>query len=569
MKPMSRYLLYAVLAAAASTSLFAQPVVSEGGIVNAASGANPRLPSGGVAQGSLFVIYGVRMGPAVLAASPLPWPTTLSGTSVRVTSGSVSADCPIYYTSAGQVAAVMPSNIPVGNATLTLSYNGQASPGRTVRVAANSFGIYTTNLRGSGPGSITNFESATSQPVNSPLRSARPGQTLIAYGTGLGALPSGANDGAPVSAATPINQAGVELYIGGRRADVGYAGRAPSFASLDQINFVVPAGVSGCAVPVYVKTGDIVSNFATISIAVSGSICSDALGLPQSQLEKLNSTGSLKVGNITLGRFDLEISAFGFNTSIKTDSGTAGFFDFTTVSVSSSSSLNAGRASSLGTCTVFSGTASALTPIDFAPPRGLDAGALINISGPKGAKSLKKVDSRIGEYSETLSTGTISIPGLGGGDGSYLDPGPYSFNNAAGGADVRGFTANLNLSAPVLWSNKAAVTNVNRASGQTINWTGGDNSGYVVIYGYSATDTTDNAILSIFSCTERASVGTFTVPAAILLALPPTPTASSSGLPFGLMGVGSGNLPATFSAPGLDYGYIVSTSLTLKSVNYQ
>jgi len=569
MKPMSRFLSCAILVAAASTSLFAQPVVSEGGMVNAASSVDPKLPSGAIAQGSLFIIYGARIGPAQLVASPLPWPNTLSGTSVRVASGSVTADCPIYYTSSGQVAAVMPSNVPVGNATLTLSYNGGASVGRSVRVVASSFGMYTTNLRGSGPGSITNFESAQSQPLNTVLKPARPGQTLIIYGTGLGALPAGSNDGAPVSAAVPINQANLELSVGGRRADVAYAGRAPFFASLDQINFVVPGGVEGCSVPIVVKIGNLVSNAATIAISASGTACSDALGLPSSQLDRLSSTGSLKVGSIALARLDLEVSAGGFSISIKTDTGTASFVDYTPTSIVSSSSLNAGGATSLGTCTFYSGKSDSLTPIDYAPPRGLDAGALININGPKGARSLKKVSSLIGNYSETLSSAGISLPIPGAPDGSYLDPGPYSFNNGAGGADVRGFTANLNLGAPVVWSNKAAVTNVNRAAGQTVTWTGGDNNGYVVIYGFSATDASDNALLSIFTCTERASAGTFTVPASILLALPPSPTATSAGLPFGLMGVGSGNLPVTFSAPGLDYAYIVSSSLTLKSVNYQ
>lgn len=549
--------------------MLAQPSVSDGGILNAASYMSSRLPGGAIAQGSIFVVFGARMGPASIAQAGFPLPTTLAGTNVKVTSGGQTLDCPLVYTLAGQLAAILPSTTPVGNATLTVTYNGATSTPRSFRVVSASFGTFSLNQAGSGPGVITNFESATSQPVNTALRAARPNQTLILYGTGLGPLPAGNADNS-AAPAVAINQANVELYVGGRRANVAYAGRAPGFAGLDQINFVVPAGIEGCAVPVGIKIGNLVSNYTTIAIAASGSVCSDVLGLPQSQLDRLNSSGSLKLGTISLTRLDLEVSAFGFSTNIKTDSGSASFVEYTPTTITSSSSLNAGGASSIGTCTVFVGTSSNLTPVDPIQPRGLNAGPQINVTGPKGAKILKSIATAVGFYSETLSTGGISIPGIGGGtDGSYLDPGPYSFNNGAGGTDVRAFTANATLAAPVVWANKAAVSTVNRGNGQTVTWTGGDSNAYVVIYGYSATDVTEGAPLGIFTCTERASVGTFTVPAAVLLALPPTPSGSSAGLPFGLMGVGSGNLPVAFTAPGTDYAYIVSSSLALKSVSYQ
>ena len=53
----------------------------------------------------------------------------------------------------------------------------------------------------------------------------------------------------------------VEVYVGGKRADVTYRGRSGCCAGIDQIVFTVPQGVEGCYVPVVVKTGDVVSNF--------------------------------------------------------------------------------------------------------------------------------------------------------------------------------------------------------------------------------------------------------------------------------------------------------------------
>lgn len=571
MLSMRNKILLAVGLLAAATA-FAQPVVNDGGILNAASYANSRLPNGAIAQGSIFVIFGARMGPAAIAQAGFPLQTTLAGTSVRVTSGGTNSDCFLVYTLAGQVAALLPSTTPVGNATLTVTYNGATSASRAVRIVPSSFGTFSTNQAGSGPGIITNFESATSQPVNSVLRSARPGQTLILYGTGLGPLPAGTPDNT-AAPAVQIGAANVELYVGSSRANVAYAGRAPGFAGLDQINFTVPAGLSGCSIPVSVKIGTVVSNFTTIAVAPNGGTCSDPLGLSSTQLDRIRSTGSLKLGSISLARIDAELSIPGIGSlSVKSDSGSADFVEYTPLTIESSAGLNAGGAPSYGTCYVFSGSPGSTEIEDPTPLKQLDAGILINVNGPKGAKTLKKVPTTVGFYSETFGTSGINIPGFPGGTGdtSYLDPGTYTFNNGAGGADVGGFNASLTIPAVLNWTNRAAVTTVNRAQGLTVNWTGADPNGYVVIYGYSAVGSGSTAISATFICSERGSAGTFTVPSQVLLALPATPSGSGglTDLPPGALALTSGSTPVSFTAPGLDVGTVVSTSAIFKSVNY-
>ena len=516
------------------------------------------------------MVFGARMGPANIALAGFPLPTTLAGTSVRVSSGGQTLDCPLVYTLAGQLAAIMPSSTPIGNATLTVSFGGQTSTPRTVRVVNSAFGTFTLNQGGSGPGIITNFESATSQPVNTALRSARPGQTLIMYGTGLGPLPAGTPDNA-AAPAVAINQANVELFVGGRRAAVAYAGRAPGFAGLDQINFVVPAGVDGCSVPVAVKTGNIISNYSSIAVAANGGTCSDPLGLTSSQLDRINSGGSVKIGTIGLARIDLEISVPFLGTqSIKTDSGTADFVEYTRQTIESGTQLGFSGASSIGTCYVFVGTSDQLTPVDPIQPRGLDAGALINVNGPKGARTLKPIPNLIGTYTETLASGGFAIPGApttGDPDG-YLVAGNYTFNNGGGGAQVGAFNASFTMPPVLNWTNKAAMNAVNRANGQVVNWTGGDPNGLVQIYGYSLSELSERAVTGFFFCLERASAGTFTVPSPVLLALPPSP-AGSSLTPVGVFGVGAVSNPREFTAPGIDTGVIVSTNIAVKSVTFQ
>lgn len=564
---MSRIIFLTVLMAAAS-SLFAQPVVSDGGILNAASYASAKLPSGAIAQGSIFVVFGARMGPAAIAQSGFPLPATLAGTGVKVTSGGQTLDCPLVYTLAGQLAAILPSRTPVGDATLTVSYNGQTSAARSFKVTASSFGTFSVNSAGSGPGVVQNYENATSVPINSVLKSAKPGQTLILYGTGLGALPAGSVDNAAAPAAS-INQAQVELYVGSTKAAVAYAGRAPGFAGLDQINFVVPGGTSGCAIPLLIKIGNSVSNATTIAIAPNGGTCSDPLGLTSSQLDRLTSGGTLKIGGIGLARVAFDISVAGFNISTTVDAGSATFFEYTAQNITSSSSLNAAGTPSIGTCTTYSGTSS--QAIDPVLPRGLDAGTQINVNGPKGTKIMTKTPNMIGYYGGDFATATggFPIPGAGGGAEPYLEPGTYRFDNGSGGADVKAFSGSLTLPATLNWTNKAAISTVTRASGQVTTWSGGDPASYVLIFGYSSSDTSDSAVNGYFLCIEQASKGIFTVPAAVLLSLPPSPAGGGLGAPIGFYAVGSFSTPASFTAPGLDVGTIASSTLFGKTVTFQ
>ena len=70
------------------------------------------------------------MGPAALVQSGLPRPTAagLAGTRVRITVNATNFDAPMIYTSAGQVAAIMPSNVPLtSQANVVVLFNDQPS----------------------------------------------------------------------------------------------------------------------------------------------------------------------------------------------------------------------------------------------------------------------------------------------------------------------------------------------------------------------------------------------------------------------------------------------------------
>src|SRR5437764_8196323 len=79
-------------------------------VVNAASGIPPGLPNSGIAQGSLFRIWGVGLGPNTLQIAAPPLPPTLGGTSITVTVTGTTVTVPMYFISLGQVGGVLPSN---------------------------------------------------------------------------------------------------------------------------------------------------------------------------------------------------------------------------------------------------------------------------------------------------------------------------------------------------------------------------------------------------------------------------------------------------------------------------
>jgi len=172
-----------------SRTALAQPTVAANGIRNSASYALPGLPNAGVAQGSIFVIFGQNLGPAkIVEVSSFPLPTSagLAGTSIQISVNGTNVFAIMLYTLETQVAAVLPSTTPIGTGTVTVTYNGQTSAPAPITVVKSTFGIFAVNQSGSGPGVLQNVNSQTDRPFNSPSESAQPGQVMILWGTGIG-----------------------------------------------------------------------------------------------------------------------------------------------------------------------------------------------------------------------------------------------------------------------------------------------------------------------------------------------------------------------------------------------
>ena len=72
--------------------------------------------------------------------------------------------------------------------------------------------------------------------LNGPDSPAKPQQSLIFFATGDGETTPPGQTGAPAASPFPAPLAAVELWIGGQRAAIDYAGAAPGFVGLMQIN---------------------------------------------------------------------------------------------------------------------------------------------------------------------------------------------------------------------------------------------------------------------------------------------------------------------------------------------
>lgn len=568
---MSMYLRSILLAAAFAMMAAAQPAVT--GALNTASYIVPGFPNAGLAQGSMIAIFGRNMGPAsIVQAGSFPLPTELGGTSAKITVSGQAVDLVMVYSLAAQVGAIIPSNTPTGSGQLTVTYNGQTSASFPVTIVASQFGIFTINQGGSGPAVVQNVNSETDRPVNSILESARPGQAMILWGTGLGPI-QGSDRGTPPTG--DLNQP-IEVLVGGRRANVLYKGRSGCCAGIDQIVFEVPGGLSGCYVPLVVKNGNTVSNYTSLSIAANRGSCSDPFGYTAGELNTLTSTGKLNVGSVALVKLSLKVSAAGLTLDTTTETAAGAFYGYDASQLIASRGAG-GTAVSVGACTLFTYKGQNANPEDPIRPRILDAGASINLSGPNGAKSLPKIQG--GLYSATLATvtglpggipglpGGGSIPGLpgGGSASSYLTAGAYTADNGSGGVDVGNFRSQLTIPGNFNWTNESSITQVNRGSDLSITWTGSDANGYVFVSG-SSFDEPSGAGAS-FYCLERGSASQLTVPSAILLGMPASTVIQ--GTPTGQLAVGVTNEPSRFTARGLDVGTFTFLSLSAKNLGYR
>lgn len=273
-----------LLAAAAAAVAVGQttppaPTIGAGGILNGASLS--RAASAALAPGSIASIFGENLATETMLASGLPWPTTLGGVSVTFAGMPAS----VLYVSPRQVNVQLPySVLELGQTTrlapVVVTRMGTASMPMDVAIVRAAPAIFTTNGMGTGAAVAMNSADATmAQPMSAGSRPARIGSVISIYATGLGQVSPSLATGRPSGDVNRRAMLLPEVLIGGRPAQVLYAGVEPNVPGINLINVMVPTGVTpGGAEPLQIRAGGVTSS-DRVTVGVDGAT-EPAVALP-------------------------------------------------------------------------------------------------------------------------------------------------------------------------------------------------------------------------------------------------------------------------------------------------
>ena len=221
------------------------------------------------APGELVNLYG-NFGVSTQVAPSLPFSSTLNGVQVLVNGQAA----PVYLVSKNQISALIPYEV-AGQyfATFQVAVNGSMSNQVTVYVDNTAPGIYTLTQDGMGEAAILH---ANQSPV-SDSSPAKPDETVIMFMNGVGPVTPQVADGAaapssPVSNTLEVPNEDVFVFLDDgvdfTQATVSFAGLAPGFAGLYQVNFVLPHdSVANGDVFVFFATDEAQNEMATISVS--------------------------------------------------------------------------------------------------------------------------------------------------------------------------------------------------------------------------------------------------------------------------------------------------------------
>jgi uncharacterized protein (TIGR03437 family) len=233
------------------------PVITREGVLNSAT----LRPGNSHAPGTLVAIFGSRFSECTAAAAVVPLPTELCGTEVRLADRAL----PLLYVGPDQINAQLPYDVPVNSTQQLLVRRGNVlSFPEPITIVPAMPGVFTMNQTGTGAG-IALTQSGLIADMTNPLR---PGQAAVIFAVGLGLVDPPIQAGA-VASASAIRRtvAGVTVTIGGQTTGTLFAGLAPGFIGLYQVNFTVPPRITtGDAVPLTITAGGQTSPPVTVPV---------------------------------------------------------------------------------------------------------------------------------------------------------------------------------------------------------------------------------------------------------------------------------------------------------------
>jgi uncharacterized protein (TIGR03437 family) len=212
------------------------PIYDAASIVNAADNQ-----SGVLAPNTLGTLYGANLAysTAAITLNDIQGgilPIVLGSSETEVFVDHYPAD--LYYVSPGQINFLVPPNMTAQAVVVQVTIDGLAGPAITLTLARAAPGLFQLDLQNA-------VATETDGSVLTPASPAKPGDIVLLYATGLGQVTPPAIYGQlPTAAAPLVAGANLSILLDGVAVDSGaiqYAGVAPGFAGLYQINLKLPS----------------------------------------------------------------------------------------------------------------------------------------------------------------------------------------------------------------------------------------------------------------------------------------------------------------------------------------
>jgi len=205
----------------------------------------------------IVAAFGQNFSTATTAASSVPLPTSLAGATVKVRDNSgVERLAPLFFVSPGQINYQVPDGTAPGSATVIVTASDGHAIYGVIQILSAAPAIFTLNQNGTGLAAAVDAITGAGAPFNATRASEEP-NIIAVFGTGLGADATDADGNVNAS---------VQASIAGNAVTLLYAGRAPGFVGLNQLNLVLPVGITAGTYTLSVSRNGVASNPATISV---------------------------------------------------------------------------------------------------------------------------------------------------------------------------------------------------------------------------------------------------------------------------------------------------------------
>jgi hypothetical protein len=458
-------------------------------------------------------------------------------TSVVLRRGSTSRRAQILSADPLAIEAIVPSDAPLGVVEILVERGSEVSAPFPAEILAANPGLYSRNGYGWGPGRIQNLRENKGD--NSTTRPAAPLEPVAILATGLGRAAPG-------------------VFVGSKPARVLRI--EPSTESGNEVMVVeIPrTAPEGCFVPVYVRRPEAdaaPSNMVTVSIRRGGGACRMPPEFPVPVLDS-RTTGMIVVSRAS------GLSENGIGKWIDDDA-IAAFVSTHGTTPNAPLLLTP----PVGTCTAYTGSSQSA----FQMPLTISDGLLADLGG-------NGLDA--GLALTVASGGTMRvIPRTPGAPGFYRAPlgasdsrrRPLFLNGASvtlrspGGHDVGPFVFSLPVAPPFAWTNRDALTSVDRRRPLTLTWTSPGPAGIRLIVAMNV-DPLSTARAMCY-CLAKAQPGAFSIPSDFLANFPAS--SDTPGQPLNQLMIAAPTMHAPAGAPGLERLQAMSLFANIRIVRYR